>query len=55
MKGSIRFIVGLLIAFGAVGYIENSMDNAALLAGILVAAAGLGIMAAGTSAMKEVR
>lgn len=44
----IRFFVGFLIVFGAVGYIETASD-AGLLAGILVAAAGLGLMAAGTS------
>jgi hypothetical protein len=43
----IRFFLGFLIVFGAVGYIENCSD-AGLLAGILVAAAGLGIMSAGT-------
>ena len=55
MKGSIRAIVGFLIVFGAVGYIETSLDNSALLAGIIVAAFGLGLMAAGTQAMKGVR
>lgn len=43
----IRFFLGLLVVFGAVGYIENCSD-AGLLAGIVVAAAGLGLMSAGT-------
>ncbi len=43
----IRFFLGLLVTFGAVGYIENCSD-AGLLAGILVAAMGLGLMSAGT-------
>lgn len=51
MKGSIRAIVGFLIVFGAVGSIETSMDNGALLAGIVVAALGLGLMASGTKAL----
>lgn len=51
MKGSIRFIVGFLIVFGAVGGIENSVSNVALLGGILIAALGLGIMASGTKAL----
>lgn len=52
MKGSIRFIVGFLIVFGAVGGIENSLSNSALLAGIIVAGFGLGIMASGAKALK---
>lgn len=55
MKGSIRFIVGFLIVFGAVGAIENSLTNEGAMLGVLVAALGLGIMALGTSAMKSVR
>ena len=49
MKGSIRAIVGFLIAFGAVGGIET---GSALIPATLVALAGLGIMASGVSAMK---
>ena len=47
----IRFFIGFLVVFGAVGYIENASD-AGLLAGIVVAAAGLGLMAAGTSKLR---
>lgn len=56
MKGSIRAIVGLLIVFGVAGAIDNATDSQ-LLTLIVVAAAGLGLMASGTNAMnsKEVR
>lgn len=52
MKGSIRAIVGLLVVFGACGAIDNATDSQ-LLAIILTAALGLGIMASGTAAMKD--
>ena len=52
MKGSIRFIVGFLIVFGAVGGIENALETTTLMLLILVAALGLGIMASGTKALK---
>lgn len=55
MKGSIRFIVGFLIVFGAVGGIEQSITDSAMLAGVVVALAGLGIMASGASALKGAR
>jgi hypothetical protein len=51
MRGSIRALVGFLIAFGAVGGIENGEP---LMTGVLLALAGLGIMASGVSAMNEV-
>ena len=52
MKGSIRTIVGLLVVFGAVGFIETATD-AQLLAGLLTAALGLGVMASGTAALNR--
>lgn len=53
MRGSIRAIVGLLVVFGAAGGIDNA-TNEQLLTLILVAAAGLGLMASGTAAMQQV-
>ena len=50
MQGSIRTLVGFLIAFGAVGGIEN---GAPLLAGTALAIAGLALMASGVSAMNR--
>lgn len=54
MKGSIRAILGLLIVFGVAGALDTASDSQ-LLTLIVFAAAGLGIMASGVSAMKEVR
>ena len=51
MKGSIRVIAGLLVAFGAAGAIDTA-TNAQLLPIIAVAALGLATMASGVSAMK---
>lgn len=53
MKGSIRVIVGLLIVFGVAGGLDNATDSQ-LLTLIVVAAAGLGLMASGTKAMNRV-
>jgi hypothetical protein len=50
MKGSIRLIVGLLIVFGAVGGLETSTN---LVASVILAVAGLGLMYSGTKAMNE--
>jgi hypothetical protein len=50
MRGSIRAGVGFLIALGAVGGIENGEP---LMTGVLLALAGLGIMASGVSAMNS--
>lgn len=50
MKGSIRVIVGLLLAFGAVGGIDAGND---LLPCIAIACVGLALMYNGTNAMKE--
>lgn len=43
----IRFVIGFLLVFGAAGGMDNATD-AQLLTLILVAAAGLGLMAAGS-------
>ena len=51
MKGSIRSMVGFLIAYGAVGGMETGSD---LLTCVVVAAAGLLIMASGVFAMRNV-
>jgi hypothetical protein len=51
MRGSIRFVVGLLVTFGAVGGMES--PEASLLLGTAIAAIGLGIMYSGARAMKE--
>lgn len=52
MKGSIRFIVGLLIVFGAASSFEHALKTTTLMLLILAAAFGLGIMASGTKALK---
>lgn len=51
MKGSIRFIAGLLVVMGAVGGIEVATD-AQLIPLVAFAMAGLMVMASGTKAMK---
>lgn len=48
------FIVGLLIAFGGVGAVEQSLTNLALLQGFVVSLAGCAIMYAGINKMKDV-
>lgn len=48
MKGSIRFILGLLIVFGGVGGIET---NEEILAPVIASIVGLVIMASGVKAM----
>lgn len=50
MKGSIRIVVGLLLAFGAVGGIDAGN---ALLPCVALAAAGLGLMYSGVNAQKK--
>lgn len=52
MRGTIRVIVGLLVVFGVAGALDTATDSQ-LLTLLLVAAAGLGLMASGTSAMKQ--
>lgn len=51
MKGSIRFIGGLLVVMGAVGGIEFATD-AQLIPLVATAMAGLLVMNSGTKAMK---
>lgn len=52
MKGSIRFFVGLLVVFGAVGGLDNPENP--LFAGLALAAVGLGLMYSGAKAMERV-
>jgi hypothetical protein len=52
MKGSIRFIVGLLITFGAVGTLDVNPD-ANVLVQFAIAMVGCGIMYSGVRAMKK--
>ena len=52
MKGSIRMLTGLLLAFGAVGTLEYDM-NASVLLQSAIAAAGLALMYSGIRAMKQ--
>jgi hypothetical protein len=46
------FITGLLVTFGAVGGIENSVENSALLTSMLAAIVGLLIMYCGMLGIK---
>lgn len=52
MKSAICFIVGLLVAMGAVGTMDVD-PNANVIVQTFVALAGLGIMGAGVNWMKE--
>ena len=52
MKGSIRMLVGFLVAFGAVGTLDVNPD-ANLAVQTLIALAGLAVMYSGVRAMKE--
>lgn len=52
MRGSIRMLVGLLIALGAVGTLEVNPD-ADLLVQMIIAVSGLAVMLTGVSAMRE--
>lgn len=51
MRGSIRFIVGLLITFGAVGTLDFDMDADVILQTAL-AMIGLALMYSGAVALK---
>lgn len=53
MRGSIRFVLGLIITMSAVGGVDNASD-AELFACIAAAAIGLLIMASGTRALQRV-
>ena len=50
MKGSIRFTLGLLIVFGAVGTLEVDPD-ASLAAQLILAGAGLMLIKSGSDAL----
>lgn len=52
MKGSIRFIVGLLLTFGAVGGMEHGTDDELPLQ-IAIAVVGLLVMYSGTRALRD--
>lgn len=49
MRGMIRFVVGLVIVFGAAGGIDTATDSQ-LIACIAIAAAGLALMMSGAAA-----
>jgi hypothetical protein len=46
------FTIGLLMTFIGVGTVEQSLDNAGLFTGIIVAVVGLMVMGCGTLAMR---
>ena len=46
------FTVGFFLAFGGVGTVEQSMDDAGLLTGVVIAVVGLMIMGCGALAMR---
>lgn len=54
MKGSIRMLVGFLVAFGAMGTLEVNPE-ASVLAQTAIAAVGLLVMYSGVRAMKGVQ
>jgi hypothetical protein len=54
MQGSIRTFIGLILVMGAAGGLDNATDSQ-LFPLVALAIAGLGLMAAGISAMKSVK
>lgn len=52
MKGSIRFFLGLIIVFGAVGGMDANPE-ASLLALLGLSVAGLGLMYSGARALSQ--
>jgi hypothetical protein len=52
MKGSIRVVLGFLIAFGAVGTLDAD-PNASVLLQAAIASVGLAIMLLGVSSMQQ--
>jgi hypothetical protein len=52
MRGSIRMLVGFMIAFGAVGTIEVNPD-ADLFLQMIIAIVGLAVTLSGVSVMRE--
>lgn len=53
MKGSIRFILGLVLVLGAVGTTDAD-PNASILVQSLIGVVGLLVMASGTAALRKV-
>lgn len=51
MKGSIRFFLGLLVTFGAVGTLDAD-PNASLVTVLILASIGLIIMNSGVNALR---
>lgn len=47
------FVVGMLMTFGAVGGIEQSVDNSALMSSLVVAILGLLVMYCGSLGMRN--
>ena len=47
------FVVGMLITFGAVGGIEQSVENTELMSSVLVAILGLLVMYCGSLGMRN--
>ena len=54
MKGSIRFIVGLLIVFGAVGTLEADA-SVSIFTVLILASVGLIIMNSGVNALRDAK
>lgn len=52
MQGSIRFILGLLLAWGAVGSLDSA-NNTQLIIAVLVAIVGLYSMYSGARALQQ--
>lgn len=50
MNGSIRSLVGFLMVFGSVGGLDN---GSSVIACVVIAAAGLALMASGVAAMNR--
>lgn len=50
MKGSIRFVLGIIVVMGVVGGLDNATD-AQLIPLLIGAAVGIGIMYSGSKAM----
>jgi len=53
MKGSIRFFLGFIVLFGAVGGIENSITDVQLVQACGIALIGLLLMLSGSNALNK--
>ena len=53
MKGSIRIIAGLIIAYAGMGTADQSTTTPAMMMGVTIALVGLGIMYMGVRATKS--